>query len=99
MIVNIGDFNFQFFNLPNYVKRELYKLYESEHRSEVNESIDFTIDLETSSFIRRFFRRQKIFVFDVKPQISTSKNLIDVKKNCSMCICFSSWTSIQNAVV
>jgi len=64
LIVNIGDFNFQFFNLPNYVKRELYKLYESEHRSEVNESIDFTIDLETSSFIRRFFRRQKIFMLD-----------------------------------
>ncbi|MCG7638494.1 MULTISPECIES: HprK-related kinase A [unclassified Alteromonas] len=64
MIVDIGDFNFQFFNLPNYVKRELYKLYESEHRSEVNGSIDFTIDLETSSFIRRFFRRQKVFMLD-----------------------------------
>lgn len=64
MIIDIGEYQFSITNLPSYVKHELHKLYGSQTYVHGNRASDFTINVESNSFIRRFIRPQRIFYLD-----------------------------------
>ena len=64
LTVDAGDYRFCLSNLPKYVLNDVCSIYEITNESDFTGPTDFTIDLKSSGFLRRFVRPQKLFFLD-----------------------------------